>query len=145
MNFVLSQYDLDEKMSEMLVEAGVEEAEFCRNTYIGKELIGELVSNGHLIGAHGHSHIPLNRLGPTVDQDLKKNVTFLSGLLGVTPPWIAYPFGRGEAIPTDAISICKRHGFEVGFTTIPGWNESGMELTQVKRISNNELTHMIAQ
>ena len=86
----------------MLQERGVDEAEFCRSTYMSESDLQELQRAGHVVGGHSHSHAPLARLSRAdLRTDLGRNLDFLESVLGVRPNWFSYPYGNPSAVPQD--------------------------------------------
>jgi peptidoglycan/xylan/chitin deacetylase (PgdA/CDA1 family) len=79
----------------------------------GDELV-ELTRNGFAVESHGHAHIDYARSDPhAVAADLRASVERLSELLGRSPRYLAYPYGR--ATP-EAAAEAARLGLRGAFT-----------------------------
>jgi peptidoglycan/xylan/chitin deacetylase (PgdA/CDA1 family) len=145
LNFVLPRSLVDAVTSEMLLELGWDEQEFCRDTYMSEEELRELHEAGHVIAAHGHSHVPLGQLDePALTADVGSNLAFLERILGRRPSWISYPYGSALAIPQDTSSLTDGLGLLFGVTMSRGWIESGQQPMKLKRINCNELDAYLA-
>jgi peptidoglycan/xylan/chitin deacetylase (PgdA/CDA1 family) len=144
LNFSLPHDVVDQATGRMLRSRGVDERVFASDLYLDREELRGLVSNGHAVGAHGHSHAPMSRLGAGLDADVKRNVDCLASILGGTPRWLSYPYGREWAIPADATALCARHGFQLGVTLSVGWNGPNEDPARIKRINPNEVGSVAA-
>ncbi len=144
LNFSLPHDVVDRATAMMLRARGIDERIFGSDLYMDREELRALVANGHTVGAHGHSHAPMSRLGPGLDADVKRNVDCLAGILGSPPRWLSYPYGREWAIPTDAPALCARHGFQLAVTLFLGWNGSSEDRARIKRINTNEVGSVAA-
>lgn len=147
LNFVFSPALLDEATTQMLTARGMSEKEFCESTYMGAEQLGELRNRGHVVGVHGHSHLPFSRLGERLLDDVRTNAKYLTEASGVQPRWLAYPFGRKDALPDDwEISLLrKRLGLRVGLTMLGTWNDGSENPMVLNRVNNNEVDSAISQ
>jgi peptidoglycan/xylan/chitin deacetylase (PgdA/CDA1 family) len=141
LNFLLPHDVVDRATAAMLRARNIDERVFCSDLYLDGEELRALAANGHAIGAHGHSHAPLSRLvGRALDDDVKRNVECLTGILGAAPRWLSYPNGRQWALPRDPGALCARHGLALGVTLQVGWNTpAGQDPALVKRINTNEV------
>ena len=144
LNFILPHDVVDMATSRMLEQRGVEEADFCDRTFMGPEQIQTLAAHGHIIGLHGHGHQPFSSYTPQrLDVDLQTNIQVLTDILGEPPRVMSYPYGRPDALPHDPAAVCQRHGIELGFTLMPGWNALGTDPVQIRRITPNELATVV--
>ena len=143
-NFLLPESLMDEISSKMLDDRGIDEGNFCSEVYMSKENIKELHLGGHLIGAHGHKHIPFTRIPDNDNKEIEMNTHFLSTLTGVKPNWVSYPFGRGWAIPGNPEAFCKAHGFKIGLTLTQGWNCGSESPFLIKRVNTNEVEQTVS-
>ena len=143
-NFLLPESLMDELSSGMLADRGVAEADFCTDMYMSERNVQELHRSGHIIGAHGHRHIPFTRIPDGDTTEIETNTAFLSSLVGKQPEWVSYPFGRDWAIPDDPESFCRHHGFRFGLTLTQGWNVGTESPYLLKRVNTNEV-EMTAQ
>ena len=140
LNFLIPYDVIDTVTSQMLVAQGMTESEFCRMTFMDANQIRTLASEGHIVGMHGHGHAPLSSLDSAkMEEDVAANSETLSEILGKRPAWLSYPYGRPDALPADPLSLCLRHGIEVAFTLVSGFNNPGISNAMLKRITPNEL------
>ena len=144
LNFSLPHDVVDRVTAMMLRTRGIDERVFCSDLYMDREELRALVANGHTVGAHGHSHAPMSRLGAGLDADVKRNVECLTGILGSAPRWLSYPYGREWTIPADAPALCARHGFRLAVTLFLGWNGPREDPARIKRINTNEVGSVAA-
>lgn len=140
LNFIIPYNVVDAVMSKMLVELGVSEAEFCQMTFMDYSQMRELIDDGHIIGLHGHDHVPFSVLDrDNIDKDITKNAEALKSALNYQPRWLSYPYGRPDAIPAEPCKFCQRYDIDVAFTLSSGFNKFGDDKSLFKRITPNEL------
>lgn len=138
-NFLLPESLMDELSSAMLSDQGIAEADFCADMYMSEDDVLELHRGNHMIGAHGHRHIPFTRIPEGDSMEIEKNTAFLASLTGARPEWVSYPFGRDWAIPDDPEAFCKSYGFRIGLTLDQGWNVGTESPYLLKRVNTNEV------
>jgi peptidoglycan/xylan/chitin deacetylase (PgdA/CDA1 family) len=139
-NFRLPHDVVDAVTSAMLKSRGISDGEFCRRTYLDADGVRALQDAGHLVAAHGHSHTPFSRLEPReLATDIQTNVDCLTGILGASPRWVSYPYGRDWAVPEDTSAFCRQFGFEIALTLKTGWNGADADPTRLNRINTNEV------
>ena len=143
-NFALPYAAVDAVADTMLAARGVSAADFCRDLYMAPDEIRGLAEHGHLIGAHGSSHMPVTRLGDALEADVGGNIADLAGIVGARPMWLSYPYGRGDAIPEDTAAFCRQFDFTIGLTLDVGWNDGAGDPSRVKRINTNEVARFVA-
>lgn len=145
LNFVLPGDLVDEVTSQMLVNRGIDEAGFCERTYMTDAHLRSLADRGHVIGVHGHTHAPFSRLGEALFDDVGANVTYLTKAIGRAPSWVAYPYGRADAIPDEAAltSLFRRFNLTIGLTLMGTWNTGDESPARLNRINTNELEAVI--
>lgn len=139
-NFSLPYECVDHATSEMLKDIGLDDAEFCRFTYLTLDQLSDMAANGHRLGCHGHLHKPFSRFGEAeLIADLAKNQSFLTPLIGRKPTWLAYPYGSEWSLPSDAATFVETVGLEFAFTYERGWIRPGDLRHRLKRVDCNEL------
>jgi peptidoglycan/xylan/chitin deacetylase (PgdA/CDA1 family) len=145
LNFVLPGELVDEVTSQMFVNRGIDEAGFCERTYMTDAHLRSLADRGHVVGVHGHTHAPFSRLGEALFDDVGANVTYLTNAIGRAPSWVAYPYGRDDAIPDDAMlaSLFRRFELKIGLTLMGTWNVGGESPSRLNRINTNEFEAVI--
>jgi peptidoglycan/xylan/chitin deacetylase (PgdA/CDA1 family) len=145
LNFVLPGDLVDDVTSQMFVNRGIDEAGFCEQTYMTDAHLRSLADRGHVVGVHGHTHAPFSRLGDVLFEDVGANVTYLTNAIGRAPGWVAYPYGRADAIPDDAVlaSLFCRFELRIGLTLTGTWNVGGESPARLNRINTNELEAVI--
>ena len=106
-----------------------------------RSICSSLVERGHVVGVHGHTHAPFSRLGDGLLNDVGANVAYLADATGRSPTWVAYPYGRADAIPDDAVLDLPLPPFR--FEDRPDlmgtWNVGGEKPARLNRINTNEL------
>ena len=124
---------------------GIDEAAFCRSTYMSEEDLRELHRAGHVVGGHSHSHAPLAQLSSTdLESDLRRNVGFLEQVLGARPQWFSYPYGSPAAIPADTSVLSNELGVRLAATLSRGWIYRGHDPLRLNRINTNEVSTFAA-
>ncbi len=80
------------------------------------ENVDELLSDGHELGSHGHSHRNLARLAPGEQAaEITTSRNLLERHLGISPTVFAYPFGKpGVHFTETTKSIVASSGFQIG-------------------------------
>ena len=141
LNFVLPAELVDSVTSQLFADRGIDEARFCEKTYMSKEHLSSLVERGHVVGVHGHTHAPLSRLGDGLLKDVGANVAYLADATGRSPTWVAYPYGRADAIPDESAldSLFCHFDLKIGLTLMGTWNVGGEKPARLNRINTNEL------
>jgi hypothetical protein len=137
-NFSLAHEQTESIVDHMLAAIGLDEAAFCRETYMSAEQLQILSAAGHMIVCHGHTHRPLGAMPPDeMKADVSENLAVLTDILGHRPRWISFPYGRGDAVPRDTDHFCETFGFSVGLTLSPSWNHAGQDPYRVCRVTEN--------
>jgi peptidoglycan/xylan/chitin deacetylase (PgdA/CDA1 family) len=141
LNFVLPHELVDGVTSQMFANREIDEGRFCEETYMSGEHLRSLVERGHVIGVHGHTHAPFARLGESLLDDVGANVAYLADATGRPPTWVAYPYGRADAIPVDTVlaSLFDRFNLKIGLTLMGTWNVGEENPAKLNRINTNEL------
>lgn len=87
----------------------------------------QLVSEGHSIGLHSHSHPTRLDQMPRVEQEreYQQNFDWISENLGVAPEFVAHPCGRYSR---DTLEILDALGVKVGFRSTMSGAHSGSKL-----------------
>jgi peptidoglycan/xylan/chitin deacetylase (PgdA/CDA1 family) len=145
MNFVLAPDLIDNALSNILQDLGIDEPEFCRRTYMSEADLRSLHEAGHAVAGHSHSHAPLARLSKAdLAADLGRNVDFLQALLGMRPRWLSYPYGSPSAVPASMSSLSRDLGISFAVTLFRGWVTKGQDPLKLKRINTNEVASFAA-
>ena len=77
--------------------------------YMSKKMINELISRGHIIGGHGHSHLNyFNENKDEIFNDLKKCFSILQKDYGINDPWLSFPYGFYN---NEIVELCRQVGF----------------------------------
>ena len=143
MNFILPQTILDEITDAMLDSQGISGAEFCESVYItNKSIIHDMALSGHIIGCHGHNHVPYSTLyGESLIQDVHMSKNCINDIVGENPTWVSYPYG---SLPEDTNKFCNSFGFRVGISLQRDWNYSHENnYSALKRINTNEVSQYL--
>ena len=114
--------------------------------YMDESELADLTTQGHVVGIHGHSHIPFSRLGSQLFTDVGTDAEFISRATGYQPTWVSYPYGRDDAIPSDAIlaALFRRFGLQIGVTLTGTWIEQPANPRRLQRINTNQLIEVAA-
>lgn len=141
LNFVLPTELVDDVTSRMFANRGIDEGRFCAETYMSEAHLRSLAERGHVVGVHGNTHAPFSRLGQRLLDDVGANVAYLADATGRPPSWVAYPYGRADAVPDDAVltSLFRHFNLKVGLTLMGTWNLGGENPARLNRININEL------
>ena len=140
MNFEISPSVIDEITESMMRDKGITPEEFCEKTYMTKQELKQLADQGHIIGSHGHTHVPFSRLKtPVLEDELKKNQKFIEDVTGICPTWLSYPYGRSWAIPDNEEEVCRKLNYDVAISLVPGWNTINQNPYTLRRINTNEV------
>ena len=147
LNFVLPSALVDAITSKMMAARGIDERQFCDETYMSRAQLRGLVSAGHVLGVHGHSHEPFSRLGDDLFAEIRTNYDFLTDASGIKPPWVSYPYGRKDAIPApEALErLFDDYGFRLGFTLLGNWNDGTQDRRQLHRVNTNDVQAAVAR
>ncbi len=145
LNFVLPSELVDDVTSQMFANRGIDEGRFCGDTYMTGAHLRSLADGGHIVGVHGHTHTPFSRLGGGLLDDVSTNVDYLTGAIGRSPDWVAYPYGRADAVPDDAVlaSLFRQFNLKIGLTLMGTWNFGVENSARLNRINTNELDAVV--
>ena len=129
----------------MFANRGIDEGRFCEQTYMTGAHLRSLADAGTYrwrAWAHPRS---LSRLGEDLLDDVRTNVAYLADAIGRPPSWLAYPYGRADAIPDDAVlaSLFRRFNLKIGLTLMGTWNIGGESPARLNRINTNELEAVV--
>jgi len=104
--------------------------------YIEWEQARKMQAHGLYLGSHACSHRILTRLDTdTISKELQLSAETIEQYTGLKPLVIAYPNGdSNEAVQRAAFDA----GYEIGFTTQPGYVSSSDNALELKRINLHE-------
>ena len=145
LNFILPSELVDDVTSRMFANRGIDEGRFCEQTYMTEAHLLSLADRGHVVGVHGHAHAPFSRLGESLLDDVGANVDYLADAVGRPPSWVAYPYGRADAVPDDAVlaSLFDRFDLKIGLTLMGTWNIGAESPARLNRINTNEVEAVV--
>lgn len=144
----LLQVALPEELRKMITNelfeksVGMDESMFSRELYMTLDQIKCMVGCGMHIGSHGYDHYWLNSLSIEKQQfEIEKSIYFIKSVGGDINNWtIGYPYG---VYNDDTITLLKRYGCKMGFTTSVGVadlkNEEKDALYKIPRLDVNDL------
>lgn len=140
----LLQKELPEKLRARLVDVlfsrfvSKDETAFAKELYMNAEQLEHIRKEGMYIGSHGWNHDWYTSLSPDAqEQDVACSLQFLETLGCDTSRFaMSYPHG---AYNDSLISILKRRGCVVGFTTEVGTVTDGDDPFRYKRLDTNDL------
>jgi peptidoglycan/xylan/chitin deacetylase (PgdA/CDA1 family) len=95
----------------------LDEAELCREFFMGREEIRELHRSGFIIGNHTHTHRAFDsQNGKSIREDVISAQRALYDITGTTPSVFSYPHGiLGDGLES-TIEILKEEGLNYGVT-----------------------------
>jgi len=144
-NFLLTPDVVDRVTDHMLTQRGISDADFCEQLYLlRREDYSALVAEGHVVGCHGHSHLPFASFPDgELDGDVTRNIACLHELTGNRPRWVSYPYGSPAAVPRDPAAFCEKFEFDIGVTLHRDWNRAGQPAHALNRINTNEVERFV--
>ncbi|HXV24016.1 MAG TPA: polysaccharide deacetylase family protein [Alphaproteobacteria bacterium] len=94
----------------------------------------EIAANGHIVGAHGHSHRMLAGL-PRVEaqDDIRASKWLLEDLLGQEVAHFSYPYGMRRHFNEDLRAFCREIGFRTIANAIPGMQYGPQTAERIQR------------
>lgn len=95
---------------------GMDEAAFCRELYMDKFQLEQLVRDGMHVGCHGYDHYWWNKLDEnSLKVELTRSKEFLASIGCDMQNWTAcYPYGSSSE---DVVAELEKQGCKVAFTT----------------------------
>jgi peptidoglycan/xylan/chitin deacetylase (PgdA/CDA1 family) len=85
------------------------------------------------VESHTHSHTPLTSLDPgAVREELDRSRAQLQTRLGKKARFLAYPNGDHDL---QIAELARERGYELAFTTVPGWVAPGDDPMRLRRIN----------
>lgn len=95
---------------------GMGEAAFCRELYMDKYQLEQLVRGGMHVGCHGYDHYWWNKLdGKSLEIELTRSKEFLASIGCDMQNWTAcYPYGSSSE---EVVVELEKQGCKVAFTT----------------------------
>ena len=93
-----------------------------------------LAEDGHTIGAHGHSHRVLSRLGPAeAESDIRTSKDRLEELIGGAIADFAYPYGLRRYFTESLRRFCLENNFSSVANAVPGLQHAGHIPSRIER------------
>jgi peptidoglycan/xylan/chitin deacetylase (PgdA/CDA1 family) len=136
LNMALQPAERDEAVDTLFATEFPDEAEFCRELYIGPEEIAALRGS---VGAHSYGHEPLTMLAPSeLDRDLDRLGTLLEGVAGEPIRTFSYPHGTPGTVDVRVARTLEAHGFAAAFTMERALNRSLEEPLLLGRLDAND-------
>ncbi|RZR26759.1 polysaccharide deacetylase family protein [Vibrio vulnificus] len=116
------QHALPEKLRNVISDnlfqkyVGMDEESFCKELYMDKHQLAQLVRDGMHVGCHGYDHYWWNRLdSQSLTDEISRSKTFLASLGCNVNQWTAcYPYGSSSDL---VVAELKRQGCNAAFTT----------------------------
>lgn len=116
------QHALPEKLRNLIADklfikyVGMSEEAFCRELYMDKFQLEQLVRDGMHVGCHGYDHYWWNKLREEdLEQEILKSKQFLASIGCDMDNWTAcYPYGATSA---EVVHELQKHGCNAAFTT----------------------------
>jgi peptidoglycan/xylan/chitin deacetylase (PgdA/CDA1 family) len=93
-----------------------------------------LRADGHVIGAHTHTHPVLSRIAPArARAEILRSKVELETILGEPVQHFAYPYGLRRYFDDQLISYCKSIGFETVARAIPALQHAPQDPWEIHR------------
>lgn len=139
----LLQVELQEPVRSEIIDAlfnqyvTSDEASFSRELYMSEDQLKCMARNGMIIGSHGFDHFWLGALSKEKQLDeLTRSVEFLKSLnVDMSTLSIGYPYGNYN---DDTLSIAKKFGFKLGFTTMVDVASTSCNRLTIPRLDTND-------
>jgi peptidoglycan/xylan/chitin deacetylase (PgdA/CDA1 family) len=136
LNMALQPAERDRAVDALFAEEFPDEAEFCRELYMGLEEIAALRGS---IGAHSYGHEPLTMLAPSeLDRDLDRLGTLLEGASGEPIRTFSYPHGTPGTVDVRVARALEAQGFAAAFTMERALNRGLEEPLLLGRLDAND-------
>lgn len=119
--------------------AGYSDASPDVDTYLSWEDVHKMHADDIAFGSHTLSHRMLTEIDTSaVDAELSGSKQILEQRLNTSIRLLAYPNGNHNA---DTCERTRRAGYELAFTTIPGWVAQGDDPMTLRRINIHDGAH----
>ena len=136
LNMALPPAERDEAVDALFAKEFPDEAEFCRELYMGTEEIAALRGS---VGAHSYGHEPLTLLSATdLDRDLDRLGVLLEAAAGEPIRTFSYPHGTPGTVDVRVARALAAHGFAAAFTMERALNRSLEEPLLLGRLDAND-------
>ena len=117
--------------------------------YLNAEQVRDLRDRGYEIGCHSMDHEILSRLtSEQIDDDIRRCVEIIEGIIGQRPEIFCYPFGGWGTWDDRVVEALKRNGFACACTTERGLNDARTDPFALRRIvvrGGTSLSGFVAQ
>lgn len=85
-------------------------------------------------GGHTHTHPILSQLdSQRMEDEIRLCRERIERETGVAPRYFAYPNGRAQDFNDETKTLLRKHGFELGFSTVEGIHRRGMDPLAIVR------------
>lgn len=136
LNMALQPAERDAAVDVLFAEEFPDEAEFCRELYMGPEDIAALRGS---VGAHSYGHEPLTMLSASdLDRDLDRLGVLLEGAAGEPIRTFSYPHGTPGTVDVRVARALEAKGFAAAFTMERALNRSLEEPLLLGRLDAND-------
>ena len=136
LNMALKPAERDAAVDALFAAEIPDEAEFCRELYMGREDVAALRGS---IGAHSYGHEPLTMLSPgELDRDLARLTALLEDVASEPIRTFSYPHGTPGTVDVRVARALEAHGFAAAFTMERALNRSLEEPLLLGRLDAND-------
>jgi peptidoglycan/xylan/chitin deacetylase (PgdA/CDA1 family) len=136
LNMALQPAQRDAAVDGLFAEEFPDEAEFCRELYMGAEEIAALRGS---VGAHSYGHEPLTMLSASdLDRDLDRLALLLESAAGEPIRTFSYPHGTPGTVDLRVARALEAKGFATAFTMERALNRSLAEPLLLGRLDAND-------
>lgn len=122
------------RLERHLRAAGIDPSDIGDDRFMSWNQASALARSGLVaVESHAHTHTPLTALDKeAVAEELARSRSDLAARLGVATRFLAYPNGDYDAT---VAAVARESGFELAFTTEPGYVSPGDDPHRLKRIN----------
>jgi peptidoglycan/xylan/chitin deacetylase (PgdA/CDA1 family) len=136
LNMALQPAERDRAVDALFAEEFRDEAEFCRELYMGPEEIAALRGS---VGAHSYGHEPLTMLSASdLDLDLDRLGVLFETFVGEPIRTFSYPHGTPGTVDVRVARALEARGFAAAFTMERALNRSLAEPLLLGRLDAND-------
>jgi peptidoglycan/xylan/chitin deacetylase (PgdA/CDA1 family) len=136
LNMALKPTERDAAVDALFADEIPDEAEFCRELYMGREDVAALRGS---LGAHSYGHEPLTMLSPAeLDRDLERLTELLETVAGEPIRSFSYPHGTPGTVDVRVARALEARGFAAAFTMERALNRSLAEPLLLGRLDAND-------
>ena len=122
-NFQLPDQQKKDILDALFLKVVGDVSSFLKEFYFNDDEL-ELLGSQGMLGAHSHSHLPLGTLSiHEIEKEIRQNIDFLQKYTSKEISTISYPYGLGDAVTEEVLTVAKYTGMKLGLTMQRGLNQ----------------------